>query len=399
MAWETVEDMDRVILHLDVDAFFVSVELLRRPWLKGRPVAVGGDPARRGVVSSASYEARRRGVRAAMPLAQAKRLCPDCVFLPSRFDDYAVASAGLFRTLDRFTPDVEPLSMEEAYLDMTGCRSLFGHPFSAAERIHHEIRRDLKLDASIGVASNKLVARIASARAKPNGICRVLPGREEAFLAPLPVRSIPGVGPRAGERLRLLGAATVGDLRALGERILTAALGPTGAWLARAARGEDASPVTLPAGPKSVSREVTFPEDILDRERILAELFLLAGSACRSLRGAGTQAWTVTLKLRYADFQTVTRSVTLREPTDLDGEVFSAAGELFGNAWTRRLKLRLVGVRLSGLAGSGWQPALPFCGPDRGRLKSLYAAMDRIRDRYGDGAISGGTALLLRKER
>lgn len=387
--------MDRVILHLDMDAFFVSVELRARPWLKGRPVAVGGDPARRGVVASASYEARERGVRAAMPIVQAKRLCPDCVFLPSRFDAYAAASAGIFRTIERFTPDVEPLSMEEAYLDLTGCRRLFGHPFSAAERIHHEIRMDLKLDSSIGVASSKLVARIASARAKPNGICRVLPGREEAFLAPLPVGSIPGVGPRTEERLRLLGAATVGDLRLLGERVLAAALGPWGARLARAARGEDDDPVSPPGEAKSVGREATFPEDLLDREAILAELSLLAGEACRSLRADGRQARTVSLKLRYADFRTVTRSVTLPERTDLDAEVFSAAGELLAKAWTRRLKIRLVGVRLSDLCGGGWQAGLALGGPDRARLKRLYTAMDGIRERYGNGAVAGGPALLL----
>lgn len=386
--------MERVILHLDIDAFFVSVELLARPRLKGRPVAVGGDPSRRGVVASASYEARARGVRAAMPIARAKALCPGCVFLPARFDAYAAASAKLFRELDRFTPDVEPLSMEEAYLDLTGCRSLLGPPLSAAERIRAEIGRELGLDASIGVAANKLVARIASARAKPRGICRVLPGEEEAFLSPLPVRAIPGVGPRTEERLHLFGAATIGDLRRIDARVLAAALGPGGGWLARAARGEDDDPVTPPAAQKSVGREVTFPEDTLDREMILAELGALAGSACRALRGSGLQTHIVALKLRYADFRTVTRSVALGEPTDLDGEVLAAARRLLAEAWTRRLKVRLVGVRLSGLSGGGWQPALPLGGPDRGRLKRLYAAADRIRDRYGDGAIEGGPALL-----
>lgn len=385
--------MERVILHLDIDAFFVSVELRTRPWLRGRPVAVGGDPARRGVVASASYEARERGVRAAMPLARASRLCPDCVFLPSRFDAYAAASAGLFRTIERFTPDVEPLSMEEAYLDLTGCRALLGHPLDAAERIRLEVKRDLGLDASIGIASNKLVARIASARAKPRGICRVLPGGEEAFLSPLPVRSLPGVGPRTEERLLLLGAATVGDLRLAGGRVLAAALGSAGRWLERAARGEDASPVSPPAEAKSAGREVTFPVDILDRGRILAELGALAGSVCRALRGAGLQGRTVTLKLRYADFRTVTRSATLREPTDLDAEVAAAARALLGKAWTRRLKLRLVGIRLSDLSGGGRQAALPLGAPDRDRRGRMYAAMDRIRDRYGDGAIAGGAAL------
>lgn len=387
--------VERVILHLDIDAFFVSVELLARPWLKGRPIAVGGDPARRGVVSSASYEARERGVRAAMPLARAKRLCPDCVFLPARFDDYAAASGALFRELDRFTPDVEPLSMEEAFLDLTGCRSLTGCPLAAAERIRAEVKRGLGLDATIGVASNKLVARIASALAKPRGICRVLPGAEEAFLAPLPVRALPGVGPRTEERLRLLGAATLGDLRPLGERILAAAFGAAGGWLARAARGEDGEPV-LPRGEaKSVGHEITFPVDTLDRNRILAELSVLAAKSCRSLRAAARQARIVTLKLRYADFHAVTRSVALRESTDLDAEVFGAAVALLAKAWTRRVKVRLVGVRLSNLVGGGRQSALSLGGGDRERLRRLYAAMDRIQARHGDRAIAGGTALLL----
>lgn len=386
-------EMGRVILHLDIDAFFVSVELLARPRLKGRPVAVGVDPSRRGVVASASYEARSRGVRAAMPLARAKALCPECVFLPARFDAYAAVSERLFRTIGRFTPDVEPLSMEEAFLDLTGCRSLLGPPLSAADRIRAEIRRELGLDASIGVAANKLVARIASARAKPRGICLVLPGGEEAFLSPLPVRAIPGVGPRAGERLRLLGAATIGDLGRIDARVFSAALGPGWAWLAGAARGEDDDPVTPPAAQKSVGREVTFPEDTLDRGLILAELGALAGSACRALRREGLQARTVTVKLRYADFQTVTRSAALGEPTDLDGEVHAAARGILEGAWTRRLKLRLVGVRLSNLTGGEWQPGLPLGGPDRGRHKRLCAAADRIRERYGDGAIERGAAL------
>ncbi|MCC6451070.1 MAG: DNA polymerase IV [Candidatus Aureabacteria bacterium] len=388
--------MERVILHLDIDAFFVSVERRARPWLRGRPVAVGGDPARRGVVASASYEARERGVRAAMPLALAKRLCPDCVFLPARFDDYAAASEGLVRTLGRFTPDMEPLSMEEAFLDLTGCRRLLGRPLAAAERIRMEVKGGLGLDATIGVASNKLVARVASALAKPNGICRVLPGAEEAFLAPLPVRVLPGVGPRAEERLRLLGAATVGELRRLDGRILAAALGPAGSRLAEAARGEDGGPVAPRGEAKSIGRETTFPADTLDRERILAELSALAAEACRALREAGRRSRTVTLKLRHADFTTVTRSAPLPEPTDLDAEVFAAAAGLLGKAWTRRLKVRLVGVRLSGIEGGGRQSFLPMGGPDRERLRRLYAAMDRVRARHGDGAIAGGAALLRR---
>jgi len=386
--------MNRIIFHLDMDAFFVSVELLRRPWLKGTPVVVGGEASRRGVVASASYEARRHGIRSAMPLARAKRLCPRCVFLPCHFDDYADASSRLFQILGRFTPDVEPLSLEEAYLDLSGFRWLYGPPLETAEKLHCEIKSELGLDASIGIASNKLVARIASARAKPNGVLYVVPGCERQFLAPLAVREIPGVGAHMEERLHLLGARTIGDLTAIGERILASALGSAGEWLCRVAEGEDDAPIVPPSGQKSVSREVTFPEDLLDREMILAELSLLTGDVCRALREERKQARTITLKLRYADFSTVTRSSTLREPSDLDIEIFEATAELLQRTWTRRLKIRLVGVRLSNLIGGCWQPGLAIGGVDRGRLKRLYAGVDRIKKKYGAGAISQGTRLL-----
>jgi len=394
--------MSRVIFHLDMDAFFVSVELLRRPWLRGKPVVVGGAATHRGVVASASYEARRYGISSAMPLARAKRLCPHCVFLPCHFDDYTNVSAKLFHLLEHFAPDVEPLSLEEAYLDLSGFRRLYGPPLETAERLHREIKNELALNTSIGIASNKLVARIASARAKPNGILYVVPGNEREFLAPLPPHAIPGVGPRAAEQLHLLGVNTIGDLRVIGERLLRCTLGSSGSWFYRAAMGEDDEPVTPRAEPKSVSREITFPEDLLDCERIRAELSFLVEAACRALRRAGKQARTVTLKLRYADFSTVTRSFTLHEPTDLDGEVFAAGRNLFRKTWTRRLKIRLIGVSLSNLVGSGWQPELPFgglrtmpmSGASRARFKRLYAGIDRIREKYGDGAISQGTRLL-----
>ncbi len=388
--------MSRIIFHLDMDAFFVSVELLRRPWLKGKPVVVGGEPTRRGVVASASYEARRHGIRSAMPLAQAKRLCPRCVFLPCHFDDYADVSTKLFGLLEHFTPDVEPISLEEAFLDMSGFRWLYGPPLATADRIHAEIRGNLSLPSSIGIASNKLVARIASAHAKPNGVLYVLPGNERDFLAPLPVRSIPGVGPRTAEQLGLMGVNTIGDLRAIGERLLWCTFGTSGSWLSRAASGEDDEPVTSRAGQKSVSREITFPEDLLDRERILAELSFLVEAACQALRRAGKQARIVSLKLRYADFSTVTRSFTLDEPTDLDREVFAVATRLFRKTWTRRLRIRLIGVSLSNFVGSGWQPSLLPGGGDRGRFKRLYAGVDRIKEKYGDGAITTGTRLIVR---
>ncbi|MCX6339141.1 MAG: DNA polymerase IV [Candidatus Aureabacteria bacterium] len=388
--------MSRIIFHLDMDAFFVSVELLRRPWLKGKPVVVGGEPTRRGVVASASYEARRHGIRSAMPLAQAKRLCPRCVFLPCHFDDYADVSTKLFGLLEHFTPDVEPISLEEAFLDMSGFRWLYGPPLVTADRIHAEIRGNLSLPSSIGIASNKLVARIASAHAKPNGVLYVLPGNERDFLAPLPVRSIPGVGPRTAEQLGLMGVNTIGDLRAIGERLLWCTFGTSGSWLSRAASGEDDEPVTSRAGQKSVSREITFPEDLLDRERILAELSFLVEAACQALRRAGKQARIVSLKLRYADFSTVTRSFTLDEPTDLDREVFAVATRLFRKTWTRRLRIRLIGVSLSNFVGSGWQPSLLPGGGDRGRFKRLYAGVDRIKEKYGDGAITTGTRLIVR---
>ena len=385
--------MKRVIFHIDLDAFFASVEQLRHPRLRGRPVVVGGDPDRRGVVASASYEARRYGIRSAMPLARAKKLCPHCVFAPCRFNDYEKVSARLFHLLGRFTPDVEPLSLEEAYLDMSRFRWLYSHPLQTAERIHCEIKRDLGLVCSLGVASNKLVARIASARAKPGGILYVLPGHERVFLSRLPVRHIPGVGPRTAGELTLLGVKTIGDLAVVGEKLLIAALGEYGSRLYEASRGKDNDPVIPPSEPKSVSREVTFPEDLLIREKVLADLSLLTERCCRALREAGKQAKTVTVKLRYADFKTVTRSRTFAEPTDLDAEVFEIAKALLRKAWTRRLKIRLIGVRLSALTGSGWQTQI-IGGERRSKLKRLYVSLDRIKKRYGFASIINATSLL-----
>ncbi|MCX6354091.1 MAG: DNA polymerase IV [Candidatus Aureabacteria bacterium] len=387
--------MTRLIFHLDMDAFFVSVERLRRPWLKGKPVVVGGDPSHRGVVASASYEARRFGIHSAMPIGRAKRLCPQCIFLPCHFDDYADTSAQLFRILERFTPDLEPLSLEEAYMDMSGFRWIYGPPMETAERVHRLIENTMGLSSSIGISTNKLVAKIASAIAKPNGILHVLPGHERDFLAPLPVNSIPGVGTHTAEKLRLLGASTVRDLQTIGEKLLVSAFGATGAWLYRASMGEDDDPVSPPAEPKSVGRETTFSEDLLDRKRVLSEIFSLAEECCRALRSLGRQAKTITLKLRYADFITITRSRTFPEATDLDIEVREIVPDLLSKAWTRRLRIRLIGIRFSNLTAAEWQPCLSFDGSGREKFKRLYAALDRIRGKYGDEAILHGSQLKL----
>jgi DNA polymerase-4 len=389
--------MKRIIFHLDLDAFFASVEQLRHPRLRGKPIVVGGGPGTRGVVASASYEARRYGVRSAMPLSRVKRFCPHCVFLPCRFDDYEEVSEKLFGLLERFTPVFEPLSLEEAYLDLSGFRLLYGHPLQTAEKIHEEIKNRLGLNSSIGIASGKLVAKIASSRAKPNGVLHVLPGNERGFLAPLPVCDIPGVGKKTAGELKLLGARTVGHLAALGEKILGSALGKFGSWLYRTALGEDSEPLFPPAEPKTVSRETTFPEDLLSRERLEAALSALTAKTCHALREAGKQARTVTVKLRYPDFETISRSQSLSEPTDLDRDVFEIAVKLFRKAWARRLRIRLVGVCLSNLTGKSWQPSI-IGGPQTDRFKRLYASLDRIRERYGYEAIVNGQTLLFNRQ-
>jgi DNA polymerase-4 len=377
----------RTILHLDLDAFYASVEQLDDPALRGRPVVVGG-PSDRGVVCAASYEARRFGVRSAMPTARARRLCPNGVFLAPRFDRYGELSDRVFRIYRRYTPLVEPLSLDEAFLDVTASRALHGTGAEVARTIRRAVRQECGLAVSAGVAEGKMAAKIATDLGKPDGLVEVPAGGVRAFLAPLPVSRIFGVGPATEAALRRLGVATVGELAAVDEAVLRRALGSAGPELARLARGEDPRLVEPGLAAKSVGSEDTFEEDLAGEDALLPHLREQAERVARRLRAAGLAGRTVTLKVKYADFESVTRRVTLGAPTDDGRAIYCAARAQLGRADLGRA------VRLTGVAVSGFdegQPQLDLFAPDVPesveRRRALNAAIDAIAGKYGEGSV------------
>lgn len=387
----------RTIFHVDMDAFFVAVERLFDPSLQGRPVVVGGRPNERGVVAAASYEARRYGVRSAMPLRAAARLCPQAIFLEGHPQRYREFSEKLHGILCEFSPVVEMASIDEAYLEMTGTERLFGSPFRAAHRLHEEVRRRAGLDCSIGIATSRLVAKVASDLAKPNGILWVLPGLEARFLAPLEVGRLPGVGPVTGRRLRELGLRRVGDLAKLEESVLEEHFGRWGLALAGKARGRDAGgwfdeQIGAEAPPHSLSHEHTFERDTRDAELLEATLARLASMVARRLREHGLFARTVGIKLRYRDFTTITRARTLDRATALDAELAVEARRLFRDNWQQGKPVRLLGVVTRNLQPYEGQLSL-LEEPRRERWRKALAAADRVRDRYGERAVELGSAL------
>ena len=379
------------ILHVDMDAFFVSVELLERPDLRGKPVVVGGRPDQRGVVSAASYEARKFGIQSAMPLRTAGRLCPTATFLPVRHELYVEYSDRIATILERFSPIVEMASVDEAYLDLTGTERLHGPPLAAAQKLHDAVRGETGLPCSLGLAATRLVAKVASDQAKPHGLLWVPRGVEEAFLAPLPVRRIPGIGKVTEAALKSLGIETVGRLAALSAEDLERAFGEWGAALHRKARGEDAYEFIVDAEPKSISHNRTFGHDTADRELVGSTLSWLCQKATKRLRDSGLWARTVTLTLRYAGFETVTRAKTLHEPSNLDSVFLATLRSLFEANWTGK-ELRLVGVALTGFSHAPEQLGLLDAGRDEKRAR-LARAADRLRDRYGFGKIQLGSSL------
>jgi DNA polymerase-4 len=365
-----------------MDAFFVSVEVLLDPSLAGKPVVVGGR-GRRGVVAAASYEARRHGVRSGMPGVQAARLCPQAVFLPGRRSEYRRFSERVFALLRGYTPLVRVVSVDEAYMDMTGTERLWGPPLRVGEEILRRIREEIGLPASLGIATNKLVAKVASDFGKPRGLTWVRPGFEAAFFRPLPVGALPGIGKRAEGQLALLGIRTLGDLAAYDPDRLRRLLGDWAVELIPRARGEGSDRVVLARGrPKSISHERTFAEDLHDRGELEAVLARLCGMVGRRLRAAGLLAWTVQLKLRYGDFTTLTRHLTLENPTDIDGVLFQSARRLFRRNHQLGRGVRLLGMGVSRLTSGGYQRDL-FDEARRDRLRSLDRSVDRIRTRFG----------------
>jgi len=373
-----------------MDAFYASVEQRDRPELRGRPVIVGADPRGRGVVSAASYEARRFGVHSALPIGRAARLCPEGVFLPVDMDKYAGVSRQIMAILAEFTPLLEPLSIDEAFLDVTQTRALFGDGAEQGRRIKARILAAVGLTASVGVAPNKFVAKVASDLEKPDGLVVVADGREAEFLAPLPVSRLWGVGRVAAGDLAAMGISTIGQLAAISLAQLRPRFGRGAAQLAELARGVDDRPVEPFAPPKSMGAEETFERDHRDVERLRATLRGQAERVARELREERLAGRTVTLKLRFADFTTITRSHT-DDPTQDGLKIYREAAALLDRV-TLRQPIRLIGLSVSGLiAPSGGQ--LPLLGPDAVRRERLARALDRLADRFGDQAIRPASLL------
>ncbi|MGH2406914.1 MAG: DNA polymerase IV [Candidatus Limnocylindrales bacterium] len=373
------------ILHVDLDAFFASVEQRDLPELRGKPVIVGGGgPNDRGVVSAASYEARAFGVRSAMPLRTAGALCPRGIFVPVDGAKYGRVSSEVMTILRRFTPRVEPVSIDEAFLDVAGSEGLFGDGASIAAAIKRAIRDEVGLTASVGVAGTKLVAKVASELRKPDGLVVVPLGDEAAFLAPLPIARLWGVGPQTRQRLTDYGVTTIGDLAALASDVLVRRIGPRGPELAARARGIDASPVSDGQDAKSVSHEHTFAVDTRDTEEIERSLLALSEGVAGRLRAAGLKAATITVKVRDTRFETRTRQRTLEEPTDMTDVIWRMALEL-ARPEVRGKTIRLLGVGASNF-GERAQLGL-FAGGDDKRRRAVEAA-DAVKRRYGPRAIT-----------
>ena len=380
------------ILHVDMDAFFVSVELLERPELRGKPVVVGGRPDQRGVVTAASYEARKFGVHSAMPLRTAGRLCPHAVFLDGHHEKYGEWSDRVATILAKFSPIVEMVSIDEAYLDLAGTERLHGPPLAAADKLLRTITHSTGLPCSAGLATTRLVAKVASDQAKPRGLVWVAPGQEARFLAPLPVRKIPGIGEVTERALRALSIETVDQLAAIPQDKLEKVFGQWGDALYRKARGGDSYEFVIDAEPKSISHNHTFGEDTNDTDALHALLSHLSQKACKRLREAGLATRTLTLTIRYAGFDTHTRAKTLSEPTRLDADIFHVFQMLFAEHRDMKRKIRLLGVSLSGLTHGGEQLDLLEAGR-RERLEKLTRATDKLRDRFGFGKVQFGGSL------
>ena len=386
------------ILHVDMDAFFVSVELLARPELHGKAVVVGGQRGQRGVVTSASYEARKFGVHSAMALRTAAKLCPHAVFLDGHHELYGKYSDQIATILSKYSPVVEMASIDEAYIDLTGTEKLHGPPLAAAHKLLTEITKTTDLPCSGGLAATRLVAKIASEQAKPRGLVWVPAGTEESFLAPLAVRRIPGIGKVTDAGLKDLGIETIAQLQKLSAESLEKSFGAWGQALYRKARGIDAYEFFVDAEPKSISHNQTFGEDTRDREQLETTLSYLCQKAVKRMRDTGLHARTVTLTLRFASFITITRSETLNEPSDLDSVFLQSIRNMFARTWDGKSDLRLVGVALTAFSGGPQQ--FDLLEPDRReKLERLAQATDRLRDKFGFSKLQYGGSLPARDDR
>ena len=392
-----MSSLPKTVFHVDMDAFFVSVEELFDPSLKGKPVVVGGQRNERGVVSAASYEARKFGVHSAMPLRTAAKLCPQAIFVDGHPDRYRECSAKVHEVLESFSPQVEMVSIDEAYLDMTGTERLHGPPLLAADKLHQKMKDRTQLNCSIGIGTSRLVAKVCSGKAKPHGVLYAMPGQEPAFLAPLGIREIPGVGKVTEQKLHELGILTVGDMAELDESLLEQHLGKWGLALAGKAKGEDAGAwfageIGEFEGPKSISHEHTYDLDTANLVQIEATLMRLSEMVGRRLREQQLHARTLQLKLRYKDFTTITRARSLEHPTQLDNEIYGEIHKLFHTNWRRGSEIRLLGVQASSFGNDSSQASLLGENP-RAKWEQALSAADRLRDRFGESSITLGTGM------
>jgi DNA polymerase-4 len=384
------------ILHVDLDAFYASVEELKDPGLAGKPVVVGGAGAR-GVVMSASYVARSFGIRNAMPAVRARRLCPEAVFVAPDFESYKTHSNRFREILLAVTPLVEPISLDEAFLDVSGAHLLFGEPAEIAGKVRREVREGVGVTCSVGVGPTKLVAKLASRRAKPDGVTVVRADEVSAFLEPLPARALWGVGERTMETLSRLGVRTVGDLGRTPVGVLGRLLGDQHARdLHDLARGADQRGVVPYEAPKSVSHEETFDRDLDDQRELLREALALSQKVAARLREEGYRARTITLKIRLANFTTLTRSRTLAAPTDVAADLYQVVGELFAALPGARRRVRLLGVASTGLVQAGEEQLALLRGE---RWGDVERAVDRIERRFGRGSAMPAALLDRRSDR
>jgi DNA polymerase-4 len=382
----------RTIFHVDMDAFFVSVEELYDPSLKGRAVVVGGQRGERGVVSAASYEARKFGVHSAMPLRTAAKQCPHAIFVdghPERYRDY---SQKVYKVLGTFTPQLEMASVDEAYLDMTGTERLHGPALKAAHTLHNRMKTETGLNCSVGIGTSRLIAKVSSGQAKPNGVLWIIPGQEVKFLAPLDVREIPGVGKVMEKNLNALGIRKVGDLAELEGGELEKRFGKWGLALAGKSRGEDAggwfdNEVGADLDAKSISHEHTYNQDTADGAQLEATLMRLSEMVGRRLREATFYARTIQLKLRYKDFTTITRAHTFSNPTQLDTEIFETIRTLFRKNWKKGSHVRLLGVHASSFSTHAASQIDLIDGHRQQRWRDALAAADKLRDKFGESKV------------
>lgn len=391
--------MERKIIHIDLDAFFCAVEELRDPTLRGKPFAVGGRPEARGVVASCSYAARLCGVRSAMPMARALRLCPQLIVLPGRYKAYSQASQQVMERLRALTPLVEQVSIDEAFLDVS---DLPESGEALARRLQDTIRRELGLPCSLGIATNKLVAKIATDVGKaaaskgepPNAIQSVPPGQEAAFLAPLPAEALWGVGPKTAARLAELGIHTIGEIARWPREDLVERFGKLGREISERARGLDDRPLVTSHAAKSISQETTFARDVRDADQLARTLLELSQGVARRLEKSNLSGTTVKLKLRWADFTTLTRQVTLAQPTGEAEVIYEQARHLLAETWQPGTPVRLIGVGVTGLGPPIRQLSLWGAAPDERLDKKeqrLQAAVEALRQRFGEQAIHWGS--------